>query len=275
MAAAAILPGAAQAETKRYFSHTAVCGGESEIVSLSNARPHRLCDPAGRRCQNYQLYQYQVRCPNGRLHSGAEVSRSAAAEPHRIRIEGDTLYVATGERITETRQCDPGLDPHFCQQIKQMYGRKEVAWEPFPAGYAPLPHGAHIVERAVAPSRPAADPGPAPPVGLILLLIGLGLAAAFRWKWLMTQYYLLTMPDPSEQLVRTAIAQNRAVDGPALADAIRRATTPGQREPAFVTEARIRRAEATAARMRAHAETAEAAVRHTRARRATEREADL
>lgn len=291
MAAAATLPGAAQAETKRYFSHTAVCGGEAEILSLSpGPTPYRICRSDGQ-CQSAQLYRYQVRCQDGRVYGGPEVYRPTHSKPDQLRVNGDRLEVAVGSRDVDTRRCDPGLSPQFCQQIRPMYGRNEVIWEPFPAGYAPLPIGASIIERG-PPGAPEAEQRPLaffmwlhdhPWVFLLtaalvffwgyLVRMGLYDDPAERGAFARARWGLLALPllaayiAPAEAELPATWRQ--PVDVKKFAEAVRPdpavLTTP---PPAYQSHNLARKAEALKERMEADTELAEEVIRRERARAA-------
>lgn len=178
---AMVIGNTAAAETKRYFERLAVCGGsQAEILSLSEPRSDRICYVSGE-CQNWNLYQYRVKCRSGRIYDGPAVFRDNPSISRRdLRLEGDRLSVYLGQRVHErpnpNYECmimrtgydgvcayDWESNP-TCYQSLGCMGSETIkehrdVWHPLSAGWAPLP--SNVAIQTVDTSAPAPAQRPA------------------------------------------------------------------------------------------------------------------
>lgn len=147
-----------EAQTKQHLSYASICGGEAEILSMSDPNNYSRCADSSmmnQGCINVTIYRYQIRCPNGQVYSGPEVFiHSKGGGGGTLRLEGNTLAA-----FLSNRQTSQGL---------------QAVWDRLPTGYAPLPKEARVFSKTIAPPpqpRPIAppvvrtpDPPPSPPV---------------------------------------------------------------------------------------------------------------
>jgi hypothetical protein len=139
----------ALAQTKQYLSYASICGGEAELVSMSEPNNYSRCaDPSmtNQGCISVTIYRYQIRCPGGQIHTGPEVYiHSKGGGGGTLRVEGNTLSAYLSHRQTAQ-----GL---------------QAVWDRLPAGYAPLPKEARVLTKTIAqPPPPPPQPRPAPPI---------------------------------------------------------------------------------------------------------------